>query len=80
VLQGEVLFGERATRVQAGELAVLGTGSSIVAAADTGGRFLLVSGTPLREPIARRGPFVMNTDAELQQAFEDYRSGRLTQL
>jgi redox-sensitive bicupin YhaK (pirin superfamily) len=80
VLQGEVLFGERATRVQAGELAVLGTGLSIVAAADTGGRFLLVSGTPLREPIARRGPFVMNTDAELQQAFEDYRSGRLTQL
>jgi len=45
-----------------------------------GGRFLLVAGTPLREPVARRGPFVMSTEAELDQAFADYRAGRLTQL
>jgi redox-sensitive bicupin YhaK (pirin superfamily) len=38
-------------------------------------RFLLVAGKPLREPVARGGPFVMNTKAEILQAFEDYRQG-----
>ncbi len=38
---------------------------------------LLIGGVPLREPIARYGPFVMNTQQEIYQAIEDYRSGRL---
>jgi len=38
-------------------------------------RFLLISGQPLNEPIARYGPFVMNTQAEIEQALEDLRSG-----
>lgn len=38
-------------------------------------RFLLISGKPLREPVAWRGPIVMNTDEELQFAFEEYRKG-----
>ena len=38
-------------------------------------RFLLLSGKPIREPIAWRGPIVMNTDAELRQAFREYRDG-----
>ena len=46
-----------------------------VQAGEHGIRFLLVSGQPLREPVAWRGPIVMNTDAELRQAYEDLRHG-----
>ena len=41
------------------------------------GRFLLLSATPLREPVARYGPFVMSTRAELVTAFQDYEAGRI---
>jgi hypothetical protein len=46
-----------------------------VQAGDHGVRFLLVSGRPLREPVAWYGPIVMNTREELRQAFEEYRAG-----
>lgn len=42
-------------------------------------RFLLMAGRPLNEPIVQRGPFVMNTQAEIRQAMIDYGAGRLTQ-
>lgn len=77
-LAGEVQLGARAATARAGQLAVLGRGRELAASSDTGGRFLLIAGTPIGEPVARRGPFVMNTDAELRQAFDDYRAGRLT--
>jgi len=57
-------------------LAQLGEGGSVVIEADEASRLLLVAGRPLNEPIARRGPFVMNTEAELRQAFTDYQEGR----
>jgi hypothetical protein len=61
-----------------GELGVLDPGARIVvsAAGAEGARFLLVAGRPLREPIAKYGPFVMNTDAEIVQAIDDFRTGR----
>ncbi len=80
VIEGRVKLGLDEVPLRAGQLAVLGDGDRAVASADGAGRFLLVSARPLDEPVARRGPFVMNTDAEIQQAFDDYRSGRLVRL
>jgi hypothetical protein len=72
---GEVRFGEKAVRAPA--LVVFGDGDAVEASAGpAGGRFLLAAARPLREPIARYGPFVMNTQAEIEQTLEDLRSGR----
>jgi len=58
---------------------VLTAGDSVrVRAGAQGVRFLLLAGRPLREPVVQYGPFVMNTREEIEQAVEDYRSGRLT--
>ncbi len=76
VLEGSIAI--EGTSIDAGNLAVLSPGTSVTATSAAGGRFLLVAGTPLREPVARRGPFVMSTEAELEQAFADYQSGHLT--
>ena len=70
--------GEAVRRVERGELAVLTAGSSLVALhnnTDEPSRVLLVAGKPLNEPIARHGPFVMNSDGEIRQAIEDFRAG-----
>jgi redox-sensitive bicupin YhaK (pirin superfamily) len=82
VLSGTARLGASSRVVPAGSIAVLGRGERVVATAEKqgtnpGARFLLLAAAPIREPIARRGPFVMNTDEEIEQAFEDYRTGRL---
>lgn len=78
IFQGDVVVGPNGEhRVPTGQMAVLGSGNTIdLLAGPQGGRLLLIAGQPLREPVARYGPFVMNTPAEIQQAFVDYREGR----
>lgn len=69
--------GEDARAVELRQLAVLGGGSTLhMRAGAEGARMILVAGRPLREPVARHGPFVMNTREELMQAFVDYEEGR----
>jgi redox-sensitive bicupin YhaK (pirin superfamily) len=80
VLAGSGFVGADKRPVQTGQLAVFGAGSAITfAASGPGGpmEILLLGGEPIREPVAAYGPFVMNTRAELVQAFEDYQAGRL---
>ena len=59
-------------------LAVLGDGDAVeIEAGSEGARFILVAGRPLGEPVVQYGPFVMNSREEIEQAFADYRDGRL---
>ena len=74
----DIGVGEDARPVAAQELAVLGGGSVFaVRAGASGARLILVAGRPLREPVARYGPFVMNTKEEIMQAFVDFQEGRI---
>jgi redox-sensitive bicupin YhaK (pirin superfamily) len=78
VVDGEVEFGEggEAQRVPDRHVVLFEGGHRVVARAGAeSGRFLLVSGRPLGEPIAWRGPIVMNTDDELRTAFREVRDG-----
>ena len=69
--------GEDARPVSAQEMAVLGGGEVLqLQAGAEGARLILVAGRPLREPVMRHGPFVMNTRQELMQAFVDFQEGR----
>jgi quercetin 2,3-dioxygenase len=84
VLAGSGSVGADHRPVRTGQLAVFGAGEAITFAADTkmlgpspSLDILLLGGEPIREPVAAYGPFVMNTRAELVQAFEDYQAGRL---
>src|SRR6185295_11852898 len=75
--QGEVRFGPAQSRASAPALVIFGEGDLVEAAAGpSGGRFLLAAARPLHEPIARWGPFVMNTRAEIEQTLAELRSGR----
>lgn len=80
VFVGQGQFGSTDTipgqQVAAQHLAVLSDGEELTVKTESEDvRFLLLAGKPLREPIARYGPFVMNTREEIIQAFEDYQHG-----
>jgi redox-sensitive bicupin YhaK (pirin superfamily) len=74
--QGEARFGPEQKAARAPALVIFGDGDSVEASAGPGGgRFLLAAARPIGEPIARHGPFVMNTSAEIEQALQDLRTG-----
>lgn len=82
VVEGEGLFGPEAERVEDGQMVLFAQDGDEVrienpADAKATLNVLLIAGVPLNEPVARYGPFVMNTQAEIRQAIEDYRLGKM---
>jgi redox-sensitive bicupin YhaK (pirin superfamily) len=77
VFEGDGEFG--GTKVQATKMLVFGEGDRVAASTETGTRFVLMAGRPIREPIVPYGPFVMNTEAEIRQVFEDIKNGTFAQ-
>lgn len=74
VYEGSLALDKRVLRPQ--QMLVTGPGESLaLPAGDEGARLLLMRGTPLAEPVAHYGPFVMNTPEEIEQALRDYQSG-----
>lgn len=78
LFEGAVTVAEETVAVD--HVAVLTDGDRVtLAAGRDGARLLLLAGRPLGEPVAQYGPFVMNTQEELEQALQDYRNGTLTE-
>jgi redox-sensitive bicupin YhaK (pirin superfamily) len=75
VFKGEVSIEEKS--VKDGSLALLSAGSEVIIEAKEESEFLILAGPELNEPIARYGPFVMNTREEILQAIDDYQRGIL---
>ena len=70
VFQGQATI--KNDKVEPDHLAVLSDGDQVIMSSTAGCRLILVAGKPFGEPIARYGPFVMNTTDEIRQAIEDY--------
>ena len=76
LIEGEIQIGDKEHKqTKDSTLILLDKGHELEVLATSKAKFLLISGKPIGEQIARGGPFVMNTKAEIQQAIEDYHSG-----
>jgi redox-sensitive bicupin YhaK (pirin superfamily) len=75
VFAGELEIGDKS--VADGGLALLGEGDEVIINSKDGAECLILAGPELNEPIARYGPFVMNSREEISQAIDDYNNGRL---
>jgi redox-sensitive bicupin YhaK (pirin superfamily) len=85
VLDGEGLFGADKDRAGDGQMVLFAQDGEEVAIANPSDAkspldVLVIAGVPLNEPVVRYGPFVMNTEAEIAQAIEDYRNGRMGKI
>lgn len=81
VIDGSVRVCTESRELPARSLGILGSGERVeVSTGNAESRFLLIAGRRLNEPVARGGPFVMNTKQEVQQAFQDYQSGRFQKV
>ena len=76
LIDGEIKIGEKNhNKVKDSTLILLSKGETLKVRAQTDAKFLVISGKPINEEIARGGPFVMNTKAEILQAVQDYHNG-----
>ena len=76
LINGEIEIGEKKhTEVKDSTLVLLSRGDNLKVTAKINAKFLVISGKPINEEIARGGPFVMNTKSEILQAVQDYHSG-----
>ncbi len=79
VYEGEALIGDAKKPVADRAAGLLSEGENVkITAGEKGAKALLLAGKPLREPVVQYGPFVMNTREEIEQAIDDYQSGRLS--
>ena len=83
IVDGEGLFGAERERAKDGQMVLFAQDGDEVRIENSGNAtldILLIGGMALNEPIARYGPFVMNTEGEIRQAFEDFRLGRMGEI
>jgi hypothetical protein len=79
IINGEAAFGDRVAREN--DMVLFGgDGDAVTIATQDGAELLLIGGVPLNEPVARYGPFVMNTVGEIRQAMLDYQSGHFGEI
>lgn len=82
ILEGSGVFGDNEVKAEKGEVLLLDSvkekadTSEIIIKADEKLRVIFIAGKPLHEPVVARGPFVMNTEEEIKQAYTDFRSGK----
>jgi redox-sensitive bicupin YhaK (pirin superfamily) len=76
LINGEIKIGSsKHNNVKDSTLILLTRGEDLIVKAKSNAKFLMISGKPINEEIARGGPFVMNTKAEILQAVQDYHNG-----
>ncbi len=82
VFSGALAVGPEGVEVRDGQMAVMGSGEGILLSTRGSGpsEALLLAGVPLGEPVARYGPFVMNTEEEIRQAMWDYQTGQMGRI
>lgn len=76
VVSGQIQVGNSDKEISPGQLALLDNAVDLLIESKSDSQFLVIGGKPLNEPVARGGPFVMNSREQVEQAFSDYRSGQ----